>query len=231
MARGVEGRVIFESAGDYRAFSETLNLVVSESNARLFAYCLMPNHFHLAIKVQEVSLAAIMQRILTSYSITFNLRRGRIGHLFQGRYKSILCVDEAYFFRIIQYIQDNPVRAGLVASSDKWPWSSRTEVGVSHGGSTFDPWKNQDNAPNLIRTSAGSSVALEDIASEVSILSGVSVEEMKHPTKNAKIVAARRDFSVRAIRGGSSVTAVANWLGMKPYSVSYYLRRIANCCA
>ncbi len=94
----------------------------------IYAYCLMPNHFHLALKVSAVPLGSLMQRILTGYSITFNHRHDRTGHLFQARYKSIPCLEDRYLLSLINYIQMNPVRAGLVKSAADWSWSSRSPV-------------------------------------------------------------------------------------------------------
>ena len=68
-----------------------------------------------------------MQRILTRYSRTFNIRHHRIGHLFQGRYKAILCQKDSYLLELLRYIHLNPLRANMVKSASDWPWSSHNE--------------------------------------------------------------------------------------------------------
>lgn len=90
----------------------------------LYAYCLMPNHFHLLIEVQEVPLSILMQRLLTSYTVHFNRLHEHKGHLFQGRYKAFLCDKTSYLLELVRYLHLNPVRANLVKSPHEWKWSA-----------------------------------------------------------------------------------------------------------
>ncbi|MEE4312990.1 MAG: transposase, partial [Desulfofustis sp.] len=90
MARGIEKCEIYRDRQDREAFLERLSDVVSEGEASLYAWALMPNHFHLLLRPQEASMADIMRRLLTGYSVWHNRRHRRKGHLFQNRYKSIL---------------------------------------------------------------------------------------------------------------------------------------------
>jgi hypothetical protein len=87
----------------------------------------MPNHFHLLIRVGKFNLALIMQTILTRYAMHFNIEQRRKGHLFQSRYKAILCSDDPYLLTLIRYIHLNPVRAGLAAGPKDWRWSGHEE--------------------------------------------------------------------------------------------------------
>src|SRR6185503_15252840 len=96
----------------------------SEMSCTILAYCLMGNHFHLAMRVGNIPLSRIMHRMLTTYAMAFNFRHDRTGHLFQARYKAILCLDDAYLLGLVRYIHLNPVRAGLVPKPENWPWSS-----------------------------------------------------------------------------------------------------------
>ncbi len=127
MARGVDGREIFSDDQDRHHFMRILTHVFREMDAQRLAYCLMGNHFHLAVKVGITQLSILMQRILTSYSLSFNHRHVRTGHLFQARYKAVICLDNAYLAALIRYIHGNPVRAGLTKSPDLWRWSSYAE--------------------------------------------------------------------------------------------------------
>ncbi|MEK7384422.1 MAG: transposase, partial [Elusimicrobiota bacterium] len=124
MARGVDGRETFVDHRDRQLFLATLVKLKQENSFTLFAYCLMGNHFHLAIKIGAIPLSRILQRLLTRYASAFNARHGRTGHLFQARYKAVLCLNESYLVRLIDYIHDNPVRSGSVIKAEDWEWSS-----------------------------------------------------------------------------------------------------------
>jgi hypothetical protein len=84
----------------------------------------MPNHFHLIIQVQQIPLSTIMRSALTSFAKYFNRTRHKIGHVFQGRYRAILCQKESYLLELVRYIHLNPVRAHLVDSPQQWRWCS-----------------------------------------------------------------------------------------------------------
>lgn len=91
----------------------------------LFAYVLMPNHVHLLLKRKaDAPLSKFMQVLNTGYSVYFNLRYQRKGHLFQGRYKSVVVEEEAHFLQLLRYIHYNPVRAGLADAVNSYPYSS-----------------------------------------------------------------------------------------------------------
>lgn len=90
---------------------------------RLYAYVLMSNHLHMLLQVGSVPLSKIMQGIQQSYTQYFNNKYGRIGHVFQQRYKAILCDQDVYLLELIRYIHNNPVKAGLSVNLDYW-WSS-----------------------------------------------------------------------------------------------------------
>lgn len=96
----------------------------SRSLFKLHAYCLMTNHFHLLIQVQECPLSTVMQRVQTRYARHFNKTRGRQGHVFERRYQSFLCRTDARVLEVAEYIHMNPVQAGLVSGPDDWHWSS-----------------------------------------------------------------------------------------------------------
>ncbi len=127
LSRGNAKQNIFLSKKDYREFLERLRQIKKKKPFSLYAYCLMPNHFHLLLEAQQWSPSIIMQRLLTSYTLYFNTIHQRCGHLFQGRYKSILCEKDSYLLELIRYIHLNPVRAGLVKFPEDWEWSGHRE--------------------------------------------------------------------------------------------------------
>jgi putative transposase len=123
ISRGNNRQATFLTDQDYQAFLTRLQKLKARVPFRLFAYCLMPNHFHLLLEVAEEPLAKIMQRILTGYTLYFHRTHRRGGHLFQGRYKAFLCQRESYLLELVRYIHLNPVRARLAASPANWSWS------------------------------------------------------------------------------------------------------------
>ena len=115
IARGVARRKIFFEDKDRDDFLDRLGTILKESDCACYAWALMSNHFHLLLKTGSVGLSTVMRRLLTGYAVTFNKRHHRWGHLFQNRYKSILCQEEAYLLELTRYIHLNPLRAKLVA--------------------------------------------------------------------------------------------------------------------
>ena len=114
ISRGNEKRTIFTDDADYFDFMRRLRLVLDLLGSKCLAWCLMPNHFHLVILRGFRPLSELMSRLLTGYTGNFNRRYRRCGHLFQNRYKAILCEEDEYLLELVAYIHLNPLRAGLV---------------------------------------------------------------------------------------------------------------------
>ena len=114
IVRGIERRAIFRDDDDREKFIEKLAMVLAESRTPCFAYALMRNHVHLLLRTGTVPLATVMRQLLTGYAMHFNRRYRRHGHLFQNRYKSILCEEETYLEELVRYIHLNPLRAKAV---------------------------------------------------------------------------------------------------------------------
>jgi REP element-mobilizing transposase RayT len=123
IARGNQRQKIFTSDSDYRAYIERLARYRKKYDYKLHAYCLMPNHVHLLLESSEHPLAKLMQGLQQSYSQYFNLKHRKTGHVFEGRYKAILCQKEEYLLQLIRYIHLNPVRAGMVGSPERYRYS------------------------------------------------------------------------------------------------------------
>ncbi len=119
IVRGVDRREIFRDDADRAAYCDRLSVVLPEDGATCFAWALMPNHVHLAIRTGARPLARVMHRVGTRYGRYFNERHGRVGYLFQGRYKAIAIADDAYLATLVRYVHRNPLRAGIVASLDE----------------------------------------------------------------------------------------------------------------
>ncbi len=126
IVRGNEKRKIFLGDQDRRRFLDRLSQLLGDSETLCYAWSLIPNHFHLLLLPIHFKLAVLMRRLLTGYAVTFNLAHHRIGHLFQNRYKSIVCDKESYLLELVRYIHLNPMRAGLVRTLeelDRYSWS------------------------------------------------------------------------------------------------------------
>ena len=135
ISRGNNRRKIFRSHDDYLKFISILEQQKAKLPFYLYAYCLMPNHIHLLIEMQDDPLRRIMQRVLTSYSQYHNRKYKKIGHVFQARYKSILCQTDRYLGELVRYIHLNPVRAKIVRRPEKYQYSGhRTYIGLDTSG-------------------------------------------------------------------------------------------------
>jgi len=131
IVRGIEQRQIFRDDRDRDQFIQRLGDILTETDTPCYAWALMPNHVHLLLKTGLTPIATIMRRLLTGYAVYFNRRHRRHGHLFQNRYKSILCQAEPYFRELVRYIHLNPLRAKLVEelkALDKYPYSGHSAL-------------------------------------------------------------------------------------------------------
>ena len=131
IARGNEKRKIFEDTKDYKEFVTRLGDILSHTQTMCYAWALLPNHFHLFLRTGNVPIATVMRRLLTRHAIYFNRRHRRYGHLFQNRYKSILCQEDPYFLELVRYIHLNPLRANIVnglKSLDTYPYSGHSAI-------------------------------------------------------------------------------------------------------
>lgn len=128
--RGNEQKDVFKSRRDREKFLEYLSSASERYGARIHAYCLMSNHYHLLLETPEGNLSQIMRHINGAYTIYFNVKRKRAGHLFQGRFKAILVEADAYAAELSRYLHLNPVKAGIVDRPENYAWSSyRSYIG------------------------------------------------------------------------------------------------------
>ncbi len=124
LSRGNDQQAIFLSDQDRNAFLQTLVRMSERFEVDIIAYVLMDNHYHLLLRTNRANLSKSMQWLGTTYTTIFNLRHSRKGHLFQGRFKSILVENEPYLVQLSCYIHRNPLRAGMVQRLLDYPWSS-----------------------------------------------------------------------------------------------------------
>jgi REP element-mobilizing transposase RayT len=124
LSRGNGGQEIFRSKDDRHLFLDLLGELVERFNIEVHAYVLMGNHYHLLLKTNDANLSKAMQWFGSSYTRKFNLKNSTGGHLFQGRFKSIIVENDTYLLRLSCYIHRNPVKAGMVERLADYQWSS-----------------------------------------------------------------------------------------------------------
>jgi REP element-mobilizing transposase RayT len=153
ICRGIEGRKIFRDDADRENFADRLGIILNETSTPCYAWALMPNHFHLLLRTGNAPLATIMRRLLTGYAVSFNRRYRRHGHLFQNRYKSILCQQDPYLLELVRYIHLNPLRAKIVTTLpqlDRYPYCGHSRL----MGRVENNWQAVDEVLRLYATKA-----------------------------------------------------------------------------
>lgn len=134
--RGNAGEpIFFDDRDSYRLYM-IIQYAVEKFRCRIHAFCLMRNHLHLVVQVDDVPLSRIMQNISLRYTKWINYSRNRTGHLFQGRYKAILVDADTYLLELVRYVHLNPVRANASAAPEDYPWSGHR----GYLGSEPIPW-------------------------------------------------------------------------------------------
>jgi putative transposase len=148
ICRGIERRHIFDDDEDRDSFVDRLGDLVLGTSTRCHGWALVDNHAHLLLRTGRVPIATVMRRLLTGYAVTYNRRHRRYGHLFQNRYKSILCQEDSYLLELVRYIHLNPLRARLVSGLeelDRYPYCGHSRI----MGKLQAPWQDTDAVLSL----------------------------------------------------------------------------------
>jgi len=136
IARGNQKQEVFFEAADYKAYLRLLKKYKIKYRIKLYCYCLMNNHVHMLVEPEEPHcISAAMQGLSQSYSIWFNAKYNKVGHLWQDRFKSMIIQKDEYFLTCMNYIEANPVRGNILANPLDYPWSSHKEriFGIKNG--------------------------------------------------------------------------------------------------
>jgi putative transposase len=131
MIRGIERRNIFRNNTDRDDLIARLSSLLPETKTICYAWSLMSNHAHFLLRSGPSGISFLMRKLLTGYAVSFNRRHKRTGQLFQNRYKSIICQEDAYFAELVRYIHLNPLRAGIVSSLpelDRFAYSGHSAI-------------------------------------------------------------------------------------------------------
>ena len=141
--RGIERRRIVDNKADRKDFVSRMGDIALDTETSICAWSLMTNHAHILLRSGPPGLSTYMRRLLTGYAISYNLRHSRHGHLFQNRFKSIVCEEDAYFKELVRYIHLNPLRANLVeslAELESFPWCGHSVL----LGKIENDWQDSD---------------------------------------------------------------------------------------
>ena len=219
MLRGNAKQTIFTEAVEYQQFEKILAQGLEVHQVKLHAYCWMKNHVHLALQVTETPLSKLMQSLSQRYTVWFNHRHERVGHLFQGRYKDILVDSDQYLLELIRYIHLNPVRANLVADPENYSYSSHRAYS---GLVAAPPWLTLDWGQSQF----------EDY---LEFMGGTVKEEMEQQLRNGneagRILGGERFVQELAVKTGNNhnkrsltpeelVEVVAEVFKLKPWEIT-----------
>jgi putative transposase len=153
--RGIERNPIFNDSQDYRNFIDRLGNILSDTSTPCYAWAQITNHVHILLRTGHAPLSTVMRRLLTGYAQQFNRRHKRHGHLFQNRYKSILCEEDQYLIELVRYIHLNPIRVGIIKDIKKLKSYSRCGHSVLMG-KIKHPWQDTDYVLRLFGKTVGS---------------------------------------------------------------------------
>jgi putative transposase len=143
IGRGITGTKAFSTKKDKTDFLLRVAERCKADGLIIYAWAVMDTHFHLLIRTGTTGISSIMRKILTGYSVNFNRRHKRYGHLFQNRFKSIICEEDPYLLELTRYIHLNPVRAGIVKDMDQldvYPFTGHAAIMGFHDR----PWQDKD---------------------------------------------------------------------------------------
>ena len=138
-SRGDRGEAIYRDDADRQAHLALIAHAMDRFNAQVLAYCLMGNHYHLVLHTRQANLSRLMRHFNGVYTQDYNRRHGLVGHLFQGRFKSILVDRDTHLLALCRYVERNPVAAHMVDAPGEWAWSSyRAHVGLARTPAWLD---------------------------------------------------------------------------------------------
>jgi REP element-mobilizing transposase RayT len=157
MIRGIEGVNIFSDDKDREHFLSRVGEIGKATGTRILAWALMGNHVHMLLFSGSSGLPRFMRRLLTGYAVWFNRRHQRSGHLFQNRYKSIVCEEDKYLLELVRYIHLNPLRSHVVQSLeelDRYRWSGHSTI----VGKVQRDWQEREYVLNQLGRGGGQSI-------------------------------------------------------------------------
>jgi len=189
IARGNERREIFRDDADRQLYLDRVRHYREKFGFKLYAYCLLTNHLHLALETGQVPLSRIMLGVQGSYTQAFNRRHRRAGHLFQGRYKAFLVQKDRYLIALVRYIHENPITAKIVGRASEYLWSSDPYYRKGEG----PDWLDVDFVLSILGPRRGAAVR-----SYRTLVGGESGEEYDELQSIGQVVKGDEEFAKRA---------------------------------
>ena len=236
--RGVEQRVVFKKPSDFEYFEELMCFYAKSYGITIHNYCLMTNHYHLLIEIQEENLSKFMRQLNMSYAIYFNKKNKRVGHLWQGRFKSWYVTDEAYLYTLMCYIEQNPLKANMVKTLEEYPYSSyhyfldyKNMPECLENAWIVQNHKEDEEAIEAFLTSPVDSQQLQLLKTASSLVEAPNVdnkpkeEDLVKIFKDVDDIKKRNTLMVKTYKQGYSQYMIAKVLGLNQATVQRIIKR------
>lgn len=248
-ARGDRQEPIFLDDGDRQRFLDLLGKEVNQQGWVCYAYCLMGNRYHLLIETPEPNLVRGMRRFNGVYTQAFNWKRKKPGHVFQGRYKSILVDKDNYLMELCRYVVLNPVRSQMVKGPEEWAWSS---YGATAGTTQAPKWLaveevlswfsgRRSNYRRFVMDGIGQGTVWDDLRGQIYLGDETFLERMQDLAEGSVVKGiAKKQIKPKAPAANEIVTVVARKYGIAAKAVlerehaeaywlaAYLMRRAGN---
>ena len=235
--RGVDKMTVFRNREDYEYFEKLMCSLARSHNITLHNYCLMSNHYHLLIEISNPTLSKFMRQLNMNYAIYFNKKYKRSGHLWQGRFKSWYVTDEAYLYTLMCYIEQNPLKAGMVKRLEEYPYSSyhyflqaRTPACLS-GSWIVQHYQEDKEAIQALLDSKIDTAQLKELETASSLVEAPDIdakpdiEKLKKMFDESGDIKTRNEKIVQAYEQGYSQHMIAKVLGISQPAVHGVIRR------
>lgn len=236
--RGVEQRVVFKEDEDYEYFIELLCLQAKNYGIIIHNYCLMSNHYHLLIEIKHENLSKFMRQVNSNYAIYFNKKYRRLGHLWQGRFKSWYVTDEAYLYTLILYIEQNPIKANMVKTVEEYPYSSAhiflnqnyTDECLNNAWITQN-YQGDTEAIKAFLESSVDTTQLQELKKASSLVEAPNIDKKPNVEKLRKMLSKtketkeRNKLILKAYQQGHSQHMIAKVLGLAQPTVQRIIKR------
>ncbi len=238
--RGVEKRLVFVDQDDYDKFLTLLCQLCTKYEVDVHSYCLMSNHYHLLIETHQENLSKFMRALNAQYAAYFNKKYKRVGHLWQGRFKSWFVTNEAYLYTLIKYIEYNPLKAKIVRDLGQYTYSSYNAfvhkaepmyclknsimytqfLEVNDRVEFFESWYDEDILKEIKKASKLVVSSYKSQELSLSVLKDMFHDRENKRTRNEKIV--------EAVDLGYSQNQIATFLNVTQGTISHVLKKINN---
>ncbi|HIC32497.1 MAG TPA: hypothetical protein EYO76_11320 [Flavobacteriaceae bacterium] len=236
--RGVAQMRIFEEPADYEYFEELMCFYAKSYHITIHNYCLMSNHYHILLEIQSENLSKFMRQLNMNYSIYFNKKNKRVGHLWQGRFKSWFVTDEAYLYTLMCYIEQNPLKANMVKDIKEYPYSSyhyfldyKNIPECLQNAWVVQNYKDDTEAIEAFLTHPVDNTQLQELRTASSLVEAPNVDKRKKEDnlkmllQNITDIKVRNETITKVYQKGYSQHMIAKVLGMAQSTINGIIKR------